>query len=429
VPVKLNISLGAIAALQLLSSVALQLVVIAFVGAGPQTDALIAAQAVPQVLLAVLAISLQSAWQPRLAVLAHDGPAWRNAQGVAHGQVILLFWTSALVLAALAKWWIGLLFPGFTSEQRELAHSLTFPLLAGTVLTGHAALLTSAQRARDRFVTAETTALAGTVLAIGVVAVTVARFGVVAAAWTSLGRAALVCVALHAQAGRPKPLLADAWRCSRMWKQVRPMLAGSSIYKTAPLVDRFWTSQASAGGVTVFSLAQTAMGAVAAVLERSIGTPVMPHLARLVEAGDMGRVWALYRRCIAHISVATLAVAALLVTVWPVWAGAMDRLLGMDATLAWQLWLACLLLLGYLHVAASGTVAVAAFCAMGEAQTPVKVGVPAFLFFVVVKSLAFLAWGLPGLAAATSLYYITNMALLSLILKRRIDAHTAIKRS
>jgi 1-aminocyclopropane-1-carboxylate deaminase/D-cysteine desulfhydrase-like pyridoxal-dependent ACC family enzyme len=56
---KLNLYLGAIASLQLAASFALQLIVLAVLGAGTDTAALVAAQAVPGVVFSVLAISLQ----------------------------------------------------------------------------------------------------------------------------------------------------------------------------------------------------------------------------------------------------------------------------------------------------------------------------------------------------------------------------------
>jgi len=422
--VKLTLSLGALAALQLLANVVLQLLVLTLVGAGPNTDAFVAAQALPQVLLAVLSVSMQSVWQPRLAVLADDVSAWKAAQRAAQGQSLMLFGGVALVLATSAWFWVPGLFPGLSPAQRELTVTMTLPMIAGAVLSGHAALLTTALRARDRFLRAEFVALAGTLCGLALIVVTVPRYGVVAAAWVNLVRALLVSCVLFLLADRPLPSLTSGWSQTEAWRQLRPMLAGSSLYKTSPLIDRFWTSQSAAGGMTIFSVGQTAMGALAAVLERAVSMPAAPRLARLVEAGDLLGVRTLYRRCVSRITALVAGLALLLVAVEPFWAGLLGPLLKIGPPQAFQLWVICLLLLGYLHVAASGTIAVAAFCAMGEAQTPVKVGVLAFLASVVVKSAAFLAWGLPGLAAATSVYYLANMALLSVLLERRIHART-----
>jgi putative peptidoglycan lipid II flippase len=134
-------------------------------------------------------------------------------------------------------------------------------------------------------------------------------------------------------------------------------------------------------------------------------------------------VRALYRRCVWRITVATAAAAILLLAAQPSWQRLTGALLNIDAAAAAQLWLVCLLLLGYLHVAASGTVVVAAFCAMGQASTPVRIGVAMFIVSIVVKSLGFIFWGLAGLAATTSAYYIVNMAVLSLLLEKKIDDH------
>jgi putative peptidoglycan lipid II flippase len=425
VPVKLTLSLGALATLQLLANVALQLLVLTIVGAGPETDAFVAAQALPQVLLAVLAVSMQSVWQPRLAVLATNLAAWKDAQRAAQGQALLLFGGAAVGAVASAELWVHGLFPGLSAGQRAMTVTLVLPMIAGAALSGHAALLTTALRAREQFIRAEAVALAGSVFAVGLIIATVPRYGVVAAAWANLARAALVSAVLFVLAQCPRPSLAGAWRRTEIWQQLRPMLAGSSLYKTAPLVDRFWSSQAGTGGMTIFSIAQTAMGALATVVERALSMPVAPRLARLAEAGDLAGMRRLYRRCVWNITWPVAGVGLLLLAVEPIWVEVIGPLLKIGPSLAFQLWVVCLLLLGYLHVAASGTIAVAAFCAMGEAQTPVKVGVPAFIASVAVKSVAFVVWGLPGLAAATSVYYLANMAMLLMLLETRTNARTS----
>jgi putative peptidoglycan lipid II flippase len=420
--VRLNLSLGAVAAAQLAANMVLQIVVLAVVGAGPQTDALVAAQALPQVVLAVLTVSMQSVWQPRMSIAASDSATWLDAQRAAQGQAILLFGGAFVLLAASSAWWTRLLFPGFTAEQQALMRDMSLPLLASTVFTGQSALYTTAQRARSHFLGPELTTLAVTVVSIAVVAVAVHRFGVQAAAWTLLARAIVVAVALHIAAGRARPSMSRGWRDSRIWSQLRPMLAGSSLYKTAPLVDRYWSSHAPAGGVTLLNLAQLGMGALATVLERSIATPVVPRLARHVEQHDLEGLHREVKGCVRRITVATLVVGVSVAAAWPLWTVACAKVLKLDPAMARELWLLSLLLLGYLHVVASGAVVVAAFCALGEAQTPVKIGIPAFLVSVAVKSAAFLAWGLLGLAAATSLYYVTNFFILAWLLRRRIHA-------
>jgi putative peptidoglycan lipid II flippase len=418
---KLNLSLGAIASLQLAASFALQLIVLAVLGAGIGTDAYVAAQAVPAVIFSVLAVSLQNVWQPKLAVLSGDLVQWRNAQGAAQGQVLMLFGGMAVALIATAPLWVHVLFPGFSDSQAAMTAYMSQILLVAMILNGQAALLTTAQRARDRFLAAEVVSLLATIAAAGALALLLPAFGVEAAAWITLARAIVVTVILYVLADMPAMALRRAWRETAVWHQLRPMLAGSSIYKTGPLLDRFWSSYAPAGGVTVFNLAQAGMGAFSAVLDRAVSVPVTPRLARLVAAGDYSGVRKLYRTCVIRITILVALLLVVLLLLKPFWSSLALSLLRMDDPLSSQLWLICLLLLGYAHVAASGSVAVAAFYAMGDAKTPVKVGVLGFAFGVLLKSLAFLTWGLPGLALGTSIYYIINMLAMCVLLEKKID--------
>jgi putative peptidoglycan lipid II flippase len=418
---KLNVSLGALASLQLAASFLAQLIVLAAVGAGISTDAFVAAQAVPAVIFSILAVSLQNVWQPKLAVLSEQRVLWREAQGTAQGQVLLLFGGVSVVLIATANYWMQLLFPGFSKPQAELAAHMSQILLVAMVLNGQAALLTTAQRARERFVAAETVSLLATVAAAAALAMVVPIYGVEGAAWVGLARAFVVAVILYALAGMPAVALRQAWQEATVWRQLRPILAGSSLYKTGPILDRFWSSHAPAGGVTVFNLAQTGMGAFSSVLERAISVPVTPRLARLVAANDYSGVRKLYRACILRVTFLVGMLLLVLLLLKPFWSGLALSLLRVHEPLSSQMWLICVLLLGYTHVAASGNIAVAAFYAMGDAKTPVRVGVVGFALGAVLKSFAFVAWGLTGLALGTSIYYIINIAVMCALLEKKIN--------
>lgn len=419
---KLNLSLGVLAALQLTASLLIQLTVLRLVGAGPETDAFVAAQAGPLVLFAILSVSLHSVWQPRLSVVADDVARWRELQGVAQGQVLITFGSLALVLCVSAPLWIPHLFPGFEHAQVLLTTAMSLPLFVATALNGHSTLFTTALRSRDRFVAAEVVALGGTLISLALIAVTVPWAGVKAAPWCILARALAVSAILHVRAGRPAPNLRKAWSSGEVWQQLRPLLAGSSLYKTAPLIDRYWSSQAAAGGVTVLSLAQTGMGALAAVLERAFCVPVAPQLGRLVGRADYVQLRSVCRRAIKRVTIATVLIAAALGASHPLWVPALGALLKLSPQVATQMWLICMLLIGYLHVASSGTVVVAAFYAMGNTRTPVRIGIAGFLIGVVLKSVGFVMYGLPGLALATSTYYVGNFLTTWLFLEKTIHA-------
>lgn len=417
---RLNLSLGVLAALQLLASLLIQLTVLRIVGVGPLTDAFVAAQSLPLVLFSIISVSLHSVWQPRLSILLNDYDKWSEAQGVAQGQTFILLVFFMVPIGLFSDIWIRFLFSGFDQHQIHSTSSMTLPLLAAAGFNCHSALITTALRAYDKFLLGEVVALVGTLTSLALIHVAVSSYGVEAAAWIIFLRAAGVFIVLYVLAKRPEFLFKQAWRSRDVWASLKPLLAGSSLYKTSPLIDRYWSSQAAQGGVTVLNLAQTAMGAFATVMERAICVPITPRLGRLVEQNDYHGVRKTYRSCVLHITTVTVLAAVVLVAINPVWDFLLTTVLKLPPNLAHEIWFLCFALLGYLHVAASGTIAVSAFYAMDDTHTPVRVGLIGFLFGVFLKSVGFLMFGLIGLAIATSIYYLCNMIAMCFLLEKKI---------
>lgn len=417
---RLKLSLGMLAALQLLSSLLVQLTVLRIVGVGQLTDAFVAAQALPLVLFSILSVSLHSVWQPRLSILLNKYEKWREAQGIAQGQAFILFMLTAIPVGLFSDIWIPILYPGFNEQQEHLISLMTIPLLAAAGFNCHSTLFLTALRADDKFIRGEIVALIGTLISLALVYVAVSSWGVRAAAWIIFGRAVGVFFILYLIAQRPKFLFNQAWKGGEAWRGIKPLLAGSSLYKTSPLIDRYWSSQAGQGGVTVLNLAQTAMGAFATVIERAICVPVAPRLGRLVEQNDYPGLRKEYRTCVLYITIITTIMAMALIAINPAWDVLLMLVLKVSSKSASDMWIICLALLGYFHVAASGTIVVSAFYAMNDTRTPVRVGVVGFVFGVIIKSLGFLMYGLKGLAIATSIYYLCNMMAMCILLEKKI---------
>src|SRR5687768_15484077 len=131
---KLGASLAALAALQLGASVVLQVVVLAVIGPGTETDSWVAAQTVPLVVYAVFVVAFQGAWQSHMAVVATDTEVWVDAQRAAQGQLLLAFGIVAAVLAATASWWVDWMFHGFSSGQARDTVRMTRLLMLGALL-------------------------------------------------------------------------------------------------------------------------------------------------------------------------------------------------------------------------------------------------------------------------------------------------------
>lgn len=419
---KTGLALGLASALQLLTNFALQIVVLPFLGVGPETDAYVAAQTVPLLVFSVVSASLQSVWQSRLAILSTDADGWRSAQGIALGQMLLLLGGLVGILLVTTGIWVRVLFPGMGEAQIALTEKMTHLMLIGSVFNGMAAISITAQRARDRFLMAEIVPLVGSILMIGVVAATVKRFGVEGVAWVSLMRSFAVCIVMNLVAGRPFPSVTDAWRNADTLKKMGTLLAGSSLYKTGPVIDRYWSSQVPAGGVTIFNLVQAGMGALSTIIDRSTTVSATPRLARLANAGDLVGMRKIYRRCIWQAGIVVACIFVLLIAVKPVWAILIWSVLKIQEPFANQLWQLCLLMLGYLLVAGCGNIVVTAFYALGDVHTPVMMSTVVFIGGAILKSYAFVLWGLQGLAVGTSIYYLFNLVAMCVLLERRINA-------
>ena len=417
-----SFALMSVTSLQLLAQIGFQLLVLAALGLGRDSDAFVAAQAVPAVLVSVLGVSLQNVWQARLAVAAEASGAWRAGLRTAHAQALIAMSLACSALWASSAWWVPLLYAGLEGPTERLVLQMTPPLLLACMFSGASAVLITAQRGRDRLVSAETAGLVATLTCMVVVAPAVQAWGVVAAVYLLLARAALVWLVLLWLVGPAWPDWRAGWNDRPGWLQLRPLLAGSALYKASPLVDRYWSANASAGSLTLFSLAQTGMAALTAVLERSICMPVAPRISRCIAEGDAAGARRLYRRAVGVVAVASAAVAVGLLAAQPWWASSLAALLQMPATRADELWLLCMLLLGYMFVGAAGTAVVAVFYALGDTRTPAWIGVVGFFVGVAAKSLAFLAFGIAGLALAASLYYLANLAALVLSVERRLGS-------
>jgi putative peptidoglycan lipid II flippase len=416
----LALSLGTLVALQIAAGFALQLVVLALVGAGLQTDAWVAAQAVPLVITSIVAVSLQGAWQSRLAVLGKDPVAWKIAQQTAQGQLLLVFGGAALALAASASVWTKWLFPGFTAEQISLTARITQILLVGAAFNSQATLLMTGLRGRGQFVGPEVIMLGGAITTILAAFVVIPLGGIEWVAWVSAARSLVVWAVLFWLSDRPAPSLVLAWHDSERWNQIRPILLGSAYYKTGPLVDRYWSSQAPPGGMTMFNLAQTGMGALAAVLDRAFCAPITPSLARLAAAGDLMAMRGIYRKSLRQIAVVALIVLLALGLVYPLWPAITFSMLKLGPAAAFEAWLICTLLVAYLYPAAAGSVVVASLYALGDVRTPVKVGIVGFSLSLPLKAAGFMFGGLVGLALATVAHYLGNMLAMTWLLERRL---------
>jgi putative peptidoglycan lipid II flippase len=421
---KLGLSLGALTGLQLLASLGLQVVVLRTVGAGAQTDGFVIAQTLPLLVVAVLATPMQNLWVSRLSGTSTDTSQWQAAHALAQGQMLWLMLGATLPLAATAPVWLVWLAPGLDPHARVMAVDMTRILLLGALCNGHNLLLTAALRSRQQFMLPEAVGASLALLALAAVFWVAPAAGVMGAAWLLAARSALASLILYTAADRPAFQL-RVFRGQASWQQLWPLLAGTSVYKLSPLVDRYWGSMAPAGGLTMLSLAQTGMGAIAQVLERAVSVPVVPRLTPLAAQGRHRELWLLVRTNLIRVALITVTLALLLLAVSPWWDAILAQVLRLQPDAARQMWWICFLLIGFMHAAASGGLPVAAFVALGDTRTPMRVAGISAVVGMVLKSVGFLLGGLPGLTLATSIFYFATFVIVTHLLRKRLHEAAA----
>lgn len=414
--------LASIIATQLIAGLAIQLVVVAKLGAGRDTDIFVASQAVPAMLFAVLSVPLQNLWSPVLSVAGAQGSSWRVELSSALGQCSLLFGGMTLLLGISSFWWVPLVLPGFTPELHARTEHLTWLLLVATFFNGHAVMYAQALRGRERFVLPE---MVNAICSIGAVLACwtlVPVHGIEAAAMALLLRGAVVTVWLALCCEQALPNIAGARRALSNWRQLSMLIGGGSICETVVLVDRYLSSLTSAGGMTAYNLARQGMGAAATIIDRTLTVPFMPSAARHLAERNCEAARRDQRLLTIRIACAAAVVVLGLFALSPFWSDLLDRVLGMRAPLAEQTWWICLCLTGYLLLmpAISGNVSM--LFAMGDARSPTLISVAGFVVESSLKWLLFMQIGLPGLALATSIALAVNYGAGRFVVARRMRA-------
>lgn len=423
---KLNLALGWLAATNLLLGLLIQWYVVTSLGVGVATDALYAGMAVPQLVLAVVGGSLVHVLVP---LLANEDPDHfnRTAWGFFLG-VTGVFAAFATLMFATAPLWVRWLLPGFDPAALELTVRLTRIQLFSIVFTAGAATLSSAQYARHRFLWADTVPVIAASLAFAALFVSLPRIGILAAAWAGVLRTGLQVALLLPGIGGWRTGHGDAAAFRTAWRRIRPLLVGTTYYKTDPLVDRFLSSMAPAGGLSLLVIGQQIWGAASQVLNKAITSPMVPKLA--VQAAQ--KDWPVFQQMVRK---RLLWMAALAGGGFAVFLATGNRLLhllighgGVTAQNVNQLWLLMAGLGGVLIAGALGQISSASYYAAGDTRTPTRFGIITFTFYVPLKVFAFFEFGLIGVAVATSLFTIANLILQMAFMKKALSPQMTVAR-
>jgi peptidoglycan biosynthesis protein MviN/MurJ (putative lipid II flippase) len=411
----LTLTLALLAGSNILLTLLIQWYVVTRLGVGLETDALFAGMAVPQLILSVVSSSLTHVLVPLLSIEDErdGGNAWGFFLGISG-----LFTILALLLYLTASLWVPLLVPGFNAEGRALTIMLTRIQLISMVFTAAVSVLWSIYHARQQFIWAELSPVLSNLIALALLVRLLPIYGVAAAAWVIVLRTALQVAWLMPGLGRWHRPRWTSVAMREAWRRIRPLLLGTSYYRTDPLVDRFLTSMSPAGGLSLLYIGQQIYGVANVVIEKAIAAPMVPRLARLAGTGDWSNFKMVYRKRLLAMLCLTLLGYAVLVLRGESILGLLIGHGGVTVENVHRLWWIMLALVGFFVCGASGQITATTFYAMGDTRTPTRMSICTYSIYVPVKVFIFFRYGLLGLALTTSAYLTVNLLLQILLLEK-----------
>jgi putative peptidoglycan lipid II flippase len=404
---KQTITLAALAGLNIIVTLLFQWYVITQLGVGIETDALFAGMAVPQLILMVVSSSLTHVLVPLLATedeSAFNRNAWAFFLGISG-----IFTMLAGALYVTAGFWVHWLVPGFSKQGQSLTVTLTRIQLISMIFTASVSVLWSVYRARRRFIWVELSTLLSSMIGLVLLVNLLPVYGVVSAAILIVLRAALQVVWLLPGLGRwQRP----DWKSPAMreaWHRIRPLLVGTSYYRTDPLVDRFLASMAPIGGLSLLYIGQQIYSVASVVAEKAIAAPMVPLLAMQADAANWPTFRRIYqRRLFAMGGLTILGYVILLIAGNSI----LNFLIGHGGVTkdnVHSLWLIMVALVGFFVAGAMGLITSTTFYSMGDTRTPTRMSIVTYTLYIPAKVLGFLRYGLIGLAVVTSGYLFLNL--------------------
>lgn len=412
-----HLLLGALVALNTFGLFLTQLLVFTTFGTGTTTDAFMAASTVPQALTVIVSASLYNVLVP---LFAGEGRERQHEDGWGVlsllAVVVVLF---SVLLYASCNWWVPLIFPGFSPETAALCVTLTRIQLFSMLFTVSAGVATAVYHARHQFVLVAGRMLAVTALSVVLLYYLLPLYGIAVAAWMVLLAATLQFVALVPALGWPPKRLSVSPTVRASWKNIKPMLAGNTYYKTEMLIDRYLLSMGGAGDLSLYALGRQIYDAAGGIISKVLGNTAVPRLAICFKERDRESFKALGKRRLFILS--GIAVLGYLLILF-----SGESLLGllvgygqMREESVHHLWQLMILLGGTFIFGIVGSLLAGMFYAIGDTKTPTYMSIVSFTCFIAVKVLSYRYFGVSGLCIATTAYFFVNALLMLMLFPAR----------
>jgi putative peptidoglycan lipid II flippase len=409
--------IGSASLLNVVLAVLFQWVLLTVLGPGRHSDALFAALTLPQLFGTVIASALTQVLVPLLA-----GESESDARRTAWSYVALfgpLFLGAALLLSLSAAWWVPFLVYGFDAEAKAETVALTQIAVTGILFTGIIAVQQAAAFARGQYIWPDIAQALANAVALALLWTLLPHFGIVAAAWITLGRLVLQCLLMGKALGPfVRPDFKDP-ALSAGWRRMKPLVLGASYYKLDPLIDRFLLSALAPGSLSLFTLAQQLYAAGSQVIGKALATPAQTLMATQAKRGE----YAAFSRTLRQGFLVTTLFCVVCVAGLALFGEPVLKVLvaygRFDPAHARQLWLILLAASGLFVLGASSSLLAGAFYARGDTRTPTLIGSASFTVSIITKILLFKFMGIIGLSLAVSFQYVLSALLMVIWLQRQ----------
>jgi putative peptidoglycan lipid II flippase len=414
------------------------MLIAAFLGAGPIADAFFVALKLPNLFRRLFGEgAFNAAFVPSFAGILHvEGQAAAN-RFAEEATAVMVFWLGGLTIAGeiFMPQLMAVLAPGFaaTPDKFDLAVNLTritFPYLFLICLT---ALFSGVLNGLDRFAAAAAAPVLFNVFAIVAMLVLTPylpnagyslAWGVTVSGVAQLGLLVWAVRRAGMRIRLPRPRLTPQIRV--LFRRMAPGLVGAGVTQVNLAVDVIVASLLPPGTVALLYYADRIQQLPLGVIGAAVGTALLPLLSRQVRAGEGEAAIGTLNRALEYALFLTLpAAAALIVSAFPI----VSVLFGRGAFDQQAAHLSAQALAAYaIGLPAFVTVKVLApaFFARGDTAAPVKIGIVCVALNLALN----LAFMVPlqhvGPALATSIAAIVNTTWLGIVLRKhghlRFDA-------
>lgn len=420
--IRLSLTLAALAICNALLAVLMPWYIITRLGVGIETDAFFASGALPQLIFLVASFSLTQVLVPVLAT--EDEKNFRRDAWGFFLAVSGFFCLTSAVLFLTAPLWVSLIVPGFSEHARQLTITLSRIQLLAMIGNAAIVVLWSIYYARQKYLWTELSSVLANAVSLLFLFWTLSRYGIVAAAWATVLNLGLKLAMLMPALGRWEWPQWNSYAMKEAWRRIKPFLLGQTYAKSDPLIDRFLTSLTVAGNLSLLYIGQQLYSSINLITTKAISTPSVPRLALAAKFGEWSDFRRIYHRRLFWMLGITIAFAVGLFAIGEPFLRLMIGHGGITAQNVHTLWWIMVALSGVLIGGAAGQVISGAFYALGDTRTPTVLFIGTFTVYVPIKILAFLRYGVIGLAVVTSVHLVVNFLLQLAVLER-----TAVRRA